>query len=867
MIIKRMIIRLALIIALIVIIVPATFAQNYVLIGWNDLGMHCSNKYFSKIAVLPPYNNITAQLLLIQPDQMPQIVTSGYTIEYSIPNNTYSVGKTDFWTYAQQLFNLPNPLPDNVGLTGKGLTGVLDNSGSYFAAHGIPVTPFADSDLVNEVPFQIIHLVAKNTSNGEVLATTDVVIPVSNEVGCVQSGCHSSETAILNSHEDVSGFNRSGPVLCASCHASNALGTTGIPEAGPFSMRIHEKHSGLTGPSNDISVCYKCHPGPKTQCLRDIMGKNTINPLVCQNCHGTMAEVAASVETGRRPWLDEPKCGNCHGTNFAENPGKLYRQSTGHGGLFCSACHGSPHAILPTIQPNDNLQNIRLQGSAGTLKKCSVCHLTPPIGPGPHTIYDTTGVAPLSPLQVSPHDGSIGITTNPSLQWNIVQNALTYGLQVSLDSTFATTVINDSLLSLPSIQLPALLENQIYYWHVNAKNPVGTSPWSETWKFETASGSTFAYQFNDEWNIVSLPLLASNSDVHNIFPTAATAAFEFNSAGGYLEQPTLSNGKGYWLKFNNSQSLSMTGTVINTDTIDVIDGWNLIGSISNNVLTGSVTSIPTGIISSGFFGYKTSYQLVDTISPAKGYWVKTAAGKIILSNSILEKSGSISPINYKQQWDKIIVQDVKGRQQELYIANKLENGISLSYFEMPPSPPEDAMDVRFASNRILELYNTGRISTYPVKISSASYPLEIIWDIKESDNSVSLDIGGELNSLNSTGSMKIENEKSLINLTITPTGRELPQDFILEQNYPNPFNPSTTFRYGLPTQCKVRLEIYDVLGQKIQEVYHGIQDAGYHEVEWAGNVASGLYLYQLEATSITDASMSSTQIRKMVLLK
>jgi len=106
------------------------YSQQYVLIGWNDLGMHCANQDFSKIAVLPPYNNIHAQLIF-KSSTNPQVVTTGYTIEYSIPGNTYSVGKTNFWDYAQQLFNLPSPLPPNIGLTGYGLTGALLPNGNY----------------------------------------------------------------------------------------------------------------------------------------------------------------------------------------------------------------------------------------------------------------------------------------------------------------------------------------------------------------------------------------------------------------------------------------------------------------------------------------------------------------------------------------------------------------------------------------------------------------------------------------------------------------------------------------------------------------------------------------------------------------
>ncbi len=360
-------------------------AQQFIVLGWNDLGMHCANKDFSKIAVLPPYNNVQAQIVKKQTGQLPQIVNSGFTIEYNIPGNTYSVGKTNFWTYAQQLFGLPQPLPDNIGLTGHGLTGTLDTLSNGFIVTGVPVTPFKDNNLVQEQPFQLIHLAVKQTGNPVVLAFTDVVIPVSNEIGCVQTGCHISEQSIKNEHPDVQGFHLYTPELCARCHASNALGTTGDSVAREFSYRIHEKHHDMQ-PINGIETCYKCHPGPNTQCFRDIMRMQ--GSMVCQNCHGTMENIANSIVNGRRPWLDEPRCGSitCHGALYSEQPGKLYRESKGHGGLYCSACHSSPHAIVPSREANDNLQNIRLQGYAGALKNCLACHSSPPSGPGPHGI-------------------------------------------------------------------------------------------------------------------------------------------------------------------------------------------------------------------------------------------------------------------------------------------------------------------------------------------------------------------------------------------------------------------------------------------------------------------------------------------------
>jgi hypothetical protein len=365
---------------------PSPALGDYALIGWNDLGMHCMSESFANIAVLPPYNTLWAQLIRRGPS--PQIVTAGVTIEYSILDNTYSAGKTNFWTYAQALFGVA--LPPNVGLTGATLAGAMHAASDHFAVEGIPLTPYRDSAPTTWYPYQLAHLVAKDSATGAVLAETTTVAPVSTEMHC--EFCHADgmregiatgnvETNILTLHDRENGTNlmNQRPVLCARCHASNALGMPGQPGLPNLSRAVHKAHREAAG-GNDINACYNCHPGQQTQCLRDVM---YAKGMVCQNCHGTIADVA---NPSRRPWIDEPRCENCHGPAYAENPGKLYRQSVGHGGLYCEACHGSPHAILPTNQANDNIQNIALQGYAGTLDKCSVCHQRTPVGAGPHGI-------------------------------------------------------------------------------------------------------------------------------------------------------------------------------------------------------------------------------------------------------------------------------------------------------------------------------------------------------------------------------------------------------------------------------------------------------------------------------------------------
>jgi hypothetical protein len=330
--------------------------------------------------VLPPYNNVWATL--IRRGEEPGIVHSGFTVGYEIVDNTYSVGKTDFWTYVQDLFGV-SPA-DNIGLAGAGLAGDLTWMGDHFEVIGLPLTPFTDSDLTTEQPYQLGDLTASDGRG--VVATTQIVVPVSNEMMC--SDCHrpeggeTVEQAILRLHDDENDTDllSNRPVLCASCHGSNALGMAGDPELPSLSLAMHRHHAEET-----IAECYQCHPGPQTQCLRDVMSQQY--GMTCEDCHGTLAEVAQSIENGREPWLEEPRCGSCHGETYGETPGTLYRNATnGHHGLYCTTCHGSPHAILPSREERDNRQNIELQGHSGTLNVCAVCHAETPDEPGPHGI-------------------------------------------------------------------------------------------------------------------------------------------------------------------------------------------------------------------------------------------------------------------------------------------------------------------------------------------------------------------------------------------------------------------------------------------------------------------------------------------------
>ena len=214
------------------------------------------------------------------------------------------------------------------------------------------------------------------------------------------------------------------PSLCASCHASNALPGTGLAGVSALTSALHTNHGKAIDPTTMLSLesstnrnaCYMCHPGSVTKCLRGAMG-NAVDAagnaeMGCQNCHGSMSKVGHPARVG---WLQEPDCQSCHhdgkraltaldaagnlvkpaDARYATNANvpaagfSLFRFSKGHGGLQCEACHGATHAEYPSSHANDNLQSIALQGYAGTIRECTVCHATVPMttAGGPHGMH------------------------------------------------------------------------------------------------------------------------------------------------------------------------------------------------------------------------------------------------------------------------------------------------------------------------------------------------------------------------------------------------------------------------------------------------------------------------------------------------
>ena len=88
-----------------------------------------------------------------------------------------------------------------------------------------------------------------------------------------------------------------------------------------------------------------------------------------------------------------------------------------------------------------------------------------------------------------------------------------------------------------------------------------------------------------------------------------------------------------------------------------------------------------------------------------------------------------------------------------------------------------------------------------------------------------------------------------------------PANFVVSQNYPNPSNPKCRIDYQIPSDGKVTIKVYDLLGREVVTLVDESKQAGYYTAEFDGtNLASGIYIYRIKTGTFSDT-------KKMVLVK
>ncbi len=409
---------------------------EYVLLAWNDLGIHFFLDCFPYFFLLPPGNNLHAQL--IRRGEIPEVVTQDVEIQYKIEKDFDTPSAhIAFWDMSKAL--LGKNLSKDTGLTGNRLTGTmkLPEQDNVFRADMLPVVPYEAAGTF--FPYPSVRVTAKDRKTGAVLAETTATLPVSTEMKC--NSCHggpfkkadaagiSDQTAmdILSAHDKNSHttllkqVNKGRPVQCRTCHYDQSVIPDGKQNRLNISTAIHGWHAQYLS-DRGPEACHQCHPSDPKGATNAFRGRHAMS-FDCTDCHGYMEDHALSLlktakqvnektvgrlmahlnpkkvrdidaVNPREPWRNLPDCLNCH-TDFSLEDSDfiafnkwtkakqdLYKNRHDDlGALRCEACHGSPHAIYPAEnnygKARENIQPLQYNKNNNTIGagNCKLCHI------------------------------------------------------------------------------------------------------------------------------------------------------------------------------------------------------------------------------------------------------------------------------------------------------------------------------------------------------------------------------------------------------------------------------------------------------------------------------------------------------------
>ncbi|GJQ64546.1 MAG: hypothetical protein SCALA702_35990 [Melioribacteraceae bacterium] len=489
---------------------------------------------------------------------------------------------------------------------------------------------------------------------------------------------------------------------------------------------------------------------------------------------------------------------------------------------------------------------------------------------------------------------------------------------------------------------------------------------------------------DEGWNILSMPVHADDMMVSSVFPDAASPAYAFD--GGYVTADEFMMGEGYWLKFDEAGSHEMTGQAVSM-AVGVDQGWNIVGPFDQPVTTSEITSNPTGILASVFYGFDNGYSVAEELTPGKGYWVKTSGAGDLMYNMVAKKGDETETEEIAEDALYTIGLSTSDGAAGSYglmlgIDPAATEGIDsdLGETELPPLPPAGVYDARMilpdgttgspADYRTGDNNYTGQV-TYTLKyqLGDGGTSMTLDVDIPEIPGTVTMTVqdpfggvlvnevvnegGGQVVVTNTsltelklivdynapipvelssfaanvvgetiqlvwetateTNNKGFEIERSEDNATFTKVGymdgngttsekqaynftdhhavsgtyyyrlRQVdfdgtssysdavevdfvPTEYSLGQNYPNPFNPSTRIKFAVPVDSKVTVTLYNMLGQKVQDIVSQNYSVGLHEVDFnASELSSGMYIYSITALGVDGSNFVDT--KKMMLMK
>ena len=366
------------------------------------------------------------------------------------------------------------------------------------------------------------------------------------------------------------------------------------------------------------------------------------------------------------------------------------------------------------------------------------------------------------------------------------------------------------------------------------------------------------------WNMVSLNVEPEDYSISSIFSGVSDYLQAIKCpAGVYIPSnpfntlSSLSEGKGYFVKLSSLRFLQVLGDPVNaSNPITLARGWNLVGFNPQNALfvDEALASIANTLVqvkgAEGVYEPDNPFSTLSTMSPGCAYWIKTSAaatlvypgsGKALAQNLLPGNKQWGSPI-IKTNSQSVLVRLENARQGDVlaaFVGEELRglapitthNGVSATLLQVFSEEAGELITFKLHNSE------TGDVSAlYP---SLSSLPGESVGSYAQ----------GEYYTLQSEQDTAPELVTSLLSA------------------YPNPFKDtaSIALQVGKDNEA-IKLEIYNLRGQKINTLFNATMEAGNHRLQWNGmddkgnSVASGIYFVRLTGDV-------TTQNMKLMVLK
>ncbi|PSQ87819.1 MAG: hypothetical protein BRD30_08155, partial [Bacteroidetes bacterium QH_2_63_10] len=364
------------------------------------------------------------------------------------------------------------------------------------------------------------------------------------------------------------------------------------------------------------------------------------------------------------------------------------------------------------------------------------------------------------------------------------------------------------------------------------------------------------------WNLVSVPLEAPDPSFGALLPLCGSGFF-FEPGSGYsgiAEGDSLVPGRGLFANCS-AGTATVSGQAPDSSTVAVAQGWNIIGPLADSVHVDSITGTPPGLVQTSFFGFDASggYQGASVLSPGRGYWVKAGeSGTLNLSGSgsgeaALASTALAGPqaetnqgAEKSREGVRLVFTDAEGRTATLrFLSNPSE--AQLQRHALPPAPPGQTFDVRFAEGRSAAAADASTGASHSVVTQGLSTPVEVQLKGASTEQSLRLqeegaDGAGTRLTAEAPSTTLSAVEKLQAGLV------SVPDEFALRKSYPNPARRRATIEYAVPEQANVTIAVYDVLGRRVARLVDERKPVGRYTVRLrADRLSSGTYFYRMRA--------------------